>query len=142
MDVDGNCPAAPAFEFYGRHLLASYVDCDSAALADVPRLIAVMQTAVRASGATLLDTVHHDFTPAGMTALLLLSESHASVHTYPEHRSCFVDLFTCGRECRWEQFDELLRGYLRPRGVERLIVVRHAHDLDEQRPHAAGEAVV
>jgi S-adenosylmethionine decarboxylase len=113
------------FEFFGRHLMASYVGCDAAALSDRAGLMAAMRAAVKASGATLLNSIEHSFSPAGMTAVMLLSESHASIHTYPEHGACFVDLFTCGRLCSAERFDTVLRAYLRPQSVDCKIAVRH-----------------
>lgn len=119
---------AEEFEFVGRHLLASYVGCDLGALTDETGLLAAMQAAVKAAGATLISSVQHSFTPAGMTAVLLLSESHASIHTYPEHAACFVDLFTCGRQCSAERFDATLCQYLRPLRVDRSIIVRQGAD--------------
>ncbi|HEX5447418.1 MAG TPA: adenosylmethionine decarboxylase [Pirellulales bacterium] len=118
------CPAADEFEFVGRHLLASYVGCDAAALADETGLLAAMKAAVKASGATLISSVQHSFTPSGMTAVMLLSESHASIHTYPEHRACFVDLFTCGRSCSAERFDAVMCKYLKPTRVDRRTILR------------------
>jgi S-adenosylmethionine decarboxylase len=40
------------------------------------------------------------FEPQGVTVLALLSESHASIHTYPEVGSVFVDVFTCGTRAK------------------------------------------
>ena len=90
------------FAFSGRHLLASYSGCDRSALIDVERATAAFHAAIRASGATLLRSAEHTFPPHGFTAVALLSESHASIHTYPEHDGCFVDLFTCvdALQCR------------------------------------------
>src|SRR6267154_1105166 len=88
-------PPAEVHEFFGQHLLASYVGCDPAALADHRGLMHALREAIKASGATLLSELSNEFSPAGMTAAMLLSESHASIHTYPEHRACFVELFTC-----------------------------------------------
>lgn len=124
------------YEFFGRHLLASYVDCDPAALADHAGLKAAMAAAVEAAGATLLNSIHYSFTPSGMTAVLLLAESHASIHTYPEHQACFVDLFTCGRACSAERFDTVLRQYLRPASVQRRTMLRHADGVEEASPSA------
>ena len=56
--------------------------------------------------------------------VLLLSESHASIHTYPEYNSCFVDLFTCGQKCSAEKFDMYLREYLKPKQTDSRIQVR------------------
>jgi S-adenosylmethionine/arginine decarboxylase-like enzyme len=69
-----------------------------------------------------------------MTAVLLLAESHASIHTYPEHQACFVDLFTCGRACSAERFDAVLRQYLRPASVQRRTMLRHADGVEEASP--------
>ncbi|HEV3003820.1 MAG TPA: adenosylmethionine decarboxylase [Pirellulales bacterium] len=118
-------------EFFGRHLVASYVGCDPGALADHRGLVRAVRAAIKASGATLLDELYHEFSPSGMTAVLLLAESHASIHTYPEHQACFVDLFTCGRTCSAERFDAVLREHLRPAAAHRRIVLRHAGGMDD-----------
>jgi S-adenosylmethionine decarboxylase len=46
---------------------------------------------------TVLQRTGHQFQPHGYTLLYLLSESHFSIHTYPEHRSCYLDIFCCNR---------------------------------------------
>jgi S-adenosylmethionine decarboxylase len=122
--VIDDSPSDRDFDFSGRHLLASYSGCDPAALADVERLSVALQAAIKASGATLLKSVEHVFPPHGFTAVALLSESHASIHTYPEHNSCFVDIFTCGTRCDVEAFDAELRRHFRPQKVSVQIVSR------------------
>jgi S-adenosylmethionine decarboxylase len=126
------------FEFDGRHLLASYSACDSKAIRDIARLTAAFHAAVHASGATLLHSVEHTFPPDGMTAVAVLSESHASIHTYPEHLSCFVDIFTCGTTCNVEAFDASLRSFLRPKKHSRRIIRRHEGMVDESPSAADG----
>ena len=125
------------YAFRGRHLLASYTGCSQAALHDVDGLTKALHDAVKASGATLLDSVRHIFPPHGMTAVVLLSESHASIHTYPEHQSCFVDIFTCGTTCQVEAFDAALRVFLKPQSANRRIIDRHDDMLDEEAAQAA-----
>lgn len=48
------------------------------------------------SGAEVVDTSTYQFQPRGYTLLSLLTTSHFSIHTWPEHRSAAVDIFTCG----------------------------------------------
>ena len=127
------------YEFFGRHLLGSYSACDSVAIRDQAGLTAAFRAAVRASGATLLHAVEQTFPPHGMTAVAVLSESHASIHTYPEHNSCFVDIFTCGDTCCVEAFDEALRKFLRPKMHSCRIIRRHEEMIDES-PSGAGAA--
>ena len=78
------CLWAPIFwekqrlcRFKGKHFIASYLECDPEALGNVEALLAYMEKAVIASGATLLSSAHHVFPPNGLTAVYLLSESHA-----------------------------------------------------------------
>lgn len=111
--------------FMGRHLIASYSGCDVEALSDVERLRCVMEDSVRSSGANILQSIHHEFPGNGLTMVILLSESHASIHTYPEHGACFIDLFTCGNNCSNERFDLALRSYLKPTSVHEKILIRH-----------------
>lgn len=85
-----------AAQFSGRHVLAELDGCDPARLDDADFLADALRTAVGKAGATVHEVVTHRFSPQGVTVLALLSESHASVHTYPEHGSVFADVFTCG----------------------------------------------
>ncbi|MEV6828499.1 adenosylmethionine decarboxylase [Amycolatopsis sp. NPDC051102] len=82
--------------FTGRHVLAELHGVDPALLDDPVRLGELLRAAVTEAGATVLDVVAQRFAPQGVTVIALLAESHASVHTYPEHGSLFADVFTCG----------------------------------------------
>ncbi len=120
--LEGRAPGP--HEFFGRHLLASYTHCDHRALRSIPGLRAAVARAVDNCGATRLNSVEHVFPPDGVTIVVLLAESHASIHTYPEHDACFVDLFTCGRACSAERFERTLRSYLRPRSADCRLIIR------------------
>lgn len=112
------------YEFVGFHMFGSYIGCDHDQLSNIEGLKAAMHEGVKASGATLLNTVYHVFPPDGLTMLMLLSESHASIHTYPEFNACFIDFFTCGTRCSSEKFDEVLREYLHPQEANIQLVYR------------------
>ncbi|MBS0624470.1 MAG: adenosylmethionine decarboxylase [Verrucomicrobia bacterium] len=123
-------PEEDLHEFSGKHFLASYLECDVDALGNVQGMISAMTEAVISSGATILASTPYVFEPNGLTMVFLLSESHASIHTYPEHGACFVDLFTCGDRCSSEEFDAILRAYLRPKQVNARLFARHS-DIEE-----------
>jgi S-adenosylmethionine decarboxylase proenzyme len=120
-----------AHPFTGRHLVISYLGCDAIALSDHQGLIWAMGAAVKASGAQLLKTCEHPFSEGGFTAVMLLSESHASIHTYPEVGACFVDLFTCGYTCKAEKFDAVLRAYLQPQEAGARVLLRSREVVDD-----------
>lgn len=114
----------PAYDFAGCHLVASYLNCNLNSLLDTKGLLEALHAAITKCGATLLSSQHHVFENGGVTAVMLLSESHASIHTYPEHAACFVDIFTCGSSCDPHKFDETLRSYLLPADVASQTIVR------------------
>ena len=92
----------------GRHLLAEYIDCDRELLNDVERIEALMCDAVQAAGATIVSRCFHRFAPQGVTGVVVVEESHLSLHTWPEHGYAAVDFFTCG-DCQPLKAHPLLR---------------------------------
>ena len=59
-------------------------------------LIDLLENAAAASGATVVQTIFKKFEPQGVTVICLLSESHISIHTWPEEGKAAVDVYTCG----------------------------------------------
>ena len=68
----------------------------AARLDDLGFLKALVKQACETTGATILDLRAHQFKPYGVTVMALLAESHAALHTWPEHRSWTFEIFTCG----------------------------------------------
>lgn len=61
-------------------------------------IVGLCEKAIAKSKMTIVSTLKELFKPYGVTSLWLLSESHFSVHTYPEHKYLSVDCYTCGSE--------------------------------------------
>lgn len=51
--------------------------------------------ALESAGATVVEAVSHTFPGAGLTCVLILAESHAILHTWPETGTVNVDIFSC-----------------------------------------------
>ena len=68
--------------------------------------------------------------PAGITGMILLAESHLTVHTFPEHRSLCLNLFCCTPRDEWP-FEERLAEIV---GATR-VTVRHL-----ERAYGASES--
>ena len=79
-----------------KHILFTLYDCDKDLLNDRMYIENVLYETTIQCGATWLNTVSHQFTPQGVTAVTLLAESHISIHTWPEKGEAAVDIFTCG----------------------------------------------
>lgn len=111
-------------QFYGRHFIITFKDCDVDAMNNIDGLKAAFLQGIKDAGATCLGTCDYTFDPHGFTMIALLSESHASIHTYPEYGSCFIDVFTCGTNCKNELFEQSIAQYLNPGTTERVYLER------------------
>ncbi|MEL6352416.1 MAG: polyamine aminopropyltransferase [Cyanobacteria bacterium J06627_28] len=80
----------------GRHILVEFHGCCAEILNDVPRIEQGMNAAALQSGATIISSVFHHFSPFGVSGVVVIQESHLAIHTWPEYRYAAVDLFTCG----------------------------------------------
>jgi len=110
--------------FVGTHFIASYYECNHDALCNMEKLKRAMREAIKHCGAEILGCSERAFHPEGLTIIWLLSESHASIHTYPEYNACFVDLFTCGNRCSYESFDRAMQAYLDPKETSMHLLER------------------
>ena len=78
-----------------RHTLLELHACDPAILASSLALRPLLLNAVRAGGATIVSEIFHDFSPHGVSGIIVIAESHVAIHTWPEHAYAAVDIFSC-----------------------------------------------
>jgi S-adenosylmethionine decarboxylase len=83
-------------ESLGRHLLLELYDCSSEVLNSLESVKTAMVEAAKRAEATIIDVVFHEFNPFGISGVVVIAESHLSIHTWPEHRYAAVDIFSCG----------------------------------------------
>ena len=80
----------------GTHLLAEYYDCDYDILNDVFLIEEIMLKSAITAGAHVVAKNFHRFEPYGVSGVIIISESHLAIHTWPEYCFATVDVFTCG----------------------------------------------
>ncbi|DAA96042.1 TPA: S-adenosylmethionine decarboxylase proenzyme [Candidatus Gastranaerophilales bacterium HUM_9] len=83
----------------GRHVLAEFFECDPNILNNRDRIENLMVDAAIECGATIVQKCFHMFSPYGVSGVVIISESHLAIHTWPELGYAAVDLFTCGPKC-------------------------------------------
>jgi len=81
----------------GRHLLVEYIGCNKSLLNDIPQIQNLMEQAAVAANCKVVASVFHPFKPQGVSGVVVIEESHLSIHTWPEHNYAAVDFFTCGQ---------------------------------------------
>ena len=119
--------------FQGIHILGELYGIEAELLDDVKLLEDALKEGIEASGATLCGFQTKKFEPQGVTILGLLSESHASIHTYPDKGALFFDAFTCGDRCQPVRIAEALIKALKP-GKSNLKSVRRGEDTGTGAP--------
>jgi len=104
----------------GRHVLFELYGCDPGLLKNVDVVRDRMVEAARRAQATIVAVTFHKFNPIGVSGVVVISTSHMSIHTWPEHRYAAVDIFSCGDVVQPQvAIDYLTRAFL----AERVSVV-------------------
>lgn len=119
----------------GRHLILELYDCPAALLDDPAYVEQVLTTAVERSGATLIKPFFHQFAPQGVSGVIIISESHFSIHTWPEYGYAALDVFTCGDVIDMEAAAEALREGFKARRVQKMLLSRGMLDLPPEMIH-------
>ena len=101
----------------GRHVLIELHDCKQNHLNDVAAIETHMIAAANAAGATVINTTFHHFAPYGVSGVVVIQESHLSIHTWPERNFAAVDIFTCGQNVDpWRAVAYLKQAFQAQRG--------------------------
>jgi S-adenosylmethionine decarboxylase proenzyme len=108
----------------GRHTLIELHGCSAAALSDLESLRTLMLAAVRKAGGTYVTDVFHHFTPLGVSGVIVISESHVTIHTWPEHGYAAADVFTCSGSFSHSAFSTMMREGLKALRVEAKTIER------------------
>ncbi len=92
----------------GRHLLIELQECNKEVLNDLGFLRDAVVAAAINCGAVVLGESFHRFSPQGISGVVVIAESHLSIHTWPEYGYAAVDIFTCGTAVEPEKAVETL----------------------------------
>lgn len=80
----------------GRQITIEYYACSATAFLDETRVENALLEAAEKSGATIVSSSFHKFDPQGVSGVVVIAESHFTIHAWPEHDYAAVDIFTCG----------------------------------------------
>lgn len=115
----------------GYHLILELEGCPGAVLNDPDAVSRIMIEAVDASGATMIRPFFHQFAPQGVSGVVIISESHFSVHTWPEYGYAAVDIFTCGDQIDMDMAAEKLRFGFEATSLQKMLLSRGMLDLPD-----------
>jgi S-adenosylmethionine decarboxylase len=107
----------------GQHWLVEYLGCDPKRLDDREYLVGLLRRAAEAAGAKVVAEAIQPFSPHGMSAVLLIEESHFSLHTWPEAGYAAADFYTCG-DCQPERAHAVLLAGVGAARSELIVIER------------------
>jgi S-adenosylmethionine decarboxylase len=108
----------------GIHILADLWGCNQEKLFFVKEVKELMHKAVQESKLTSLNDYFFQFNPCGVTGICILSQSHFSIHTWPEKNFASIDIFTCGPPEQALKAFEVLCNELQPKRIEKKFLNR------------------
>lgn len=112
-------------ESLGLHVIADFFECSEEVIKSTKLIRNYMINAAKKANATIVSEGFNSFNPWGVSGVIVIKESHITIHTWPEYRYAAVDLFTCGTslelmealnylkeklECKNMECSSLLRG--------------------------------
>ena len=99
----------------GSQVVLDLYECETEHLDDLPWVRETLVNAALAAGATIVQTVFHQFSPWGISGVVVIAESHLAIHIWPENRYVAVDVFTCGENVRMDVASAYLEREFRAR---------------------------
>lgn len=108
----------------GRQILVEFYQCDETVLKDVKQIETYMVEACKRAQATVITSTFHEFSPFGVSGVVVIAESHVAIHTWPEFGYAAVDIFTCG---------ETIEPWILYRYLEEKFASQHASNMELKR---------
>jgi S-adenosylmethionine decarboxylase len=115
---------------FGEHYLVDLHGCDPMTIESVQPTEEALLNAATRCGSTIIQHHFHQFSPHGVTGIILIAESHISVHTWPENGFAAVDIFTSGQNMKPEVAIAILEDAFRAERVNVKCITRGALEAD------------
>ena len=77
-------------------MILDLFDCPASILKDPEKVRTIMKAGALEMKATIVEEAFHHFAPDGVSGVIIIMESHLTIHTWPEHNYAAIDIFTCG----------------------------------------------
>lgn len=129
------------YSTFGRHVALDAWGVRFDLINDAEWLKHQMIEAAEYCGATVLSVQAKQFDPQGATVLVLLSESHLSIHTYPERGFAAIDCYTCGDTVDPALAIEYMLRVLNPEKVFTKKLIRGVGEMSVETPSFLAEAL-
>jgi len=104
-------------KIFGIHYVIEFSGCDPTVIRSAECIKKILLEACKKAGVKVLNASFHQFRGGGASGIVLVSESHFSIHTWPEHKYAAVDILTCGQNMTPEKAITFIRTAFRSKKV-------------------------
>lgn len=108
----------------GTHIIVELFDCNLNTLTNKDYVERALVRAAKESNAKIVDYFFHQFQPYGVSGVVVIEESHYTIHTWPEHGFAAVDLFFCSDDIDVDKAIEILREEFEPNRISTIELKR------------------
>lgn len=108
----------------GKHAIIDLSGCDPEIIRSRGQILAILKQAAHVAAVTVVGQVEHYFSPEGYSAVLVLEESHLSIHTWPEHHYVSLDLYSCNLDTDFAAVEAFLAKKFRAQWVTSKLLER------------------
>ncbi len=108
----------------GVHTILEFYGCPPENLQKSEEVEKIFRTASEISNAHIVDSLFHHFNPYGVSGVVVIAESHFTVHTWPEHGYAAIDFFSCSEDVDLNKAISFLKEKLKPAYVSRMDIKR------------------
>lgn len=117
----------------GEHFLIDYYECDAKLINDLKHIRESMLEAAKRSKATIINDNFHQFSPQGISGVIVIAESHISIHTWPELGYASVDVYTCSDKMDAQAAIDFLKLSFKAERLHQTKVSRGTHYVKNQK---------
>lgn len=82
----------------GRHVILDLWNCNREHLNKIEFIKTLFVEAALKAGADIKEVCFHKFSPQGVSGVVIIAESHLTIHSFPEHGYASIDIYTCGEK--------------------------------------------
>ncbi len=117
-------PINPKEDALGKHLIAEFYNCCEDSIDNIDFVRDSMIEAAKIAKATIVAEKFHKFYPYGVSGIVIISESHLSIHAWKEYKYCAIDIFVCDTSLKLDEAISYLKAQLKSKKVEYYTIAR------------------
>ena len=95
----------------GEHLLIDFKCDTNTHMDDINKLYEIFDELIETSHLSKIESMDYKFTPQGVSIIVMLKESHISIHTWPELNICTMDIYVCSTNIDVKNVTKILGKY-------------------------------